>query len=178
MSRLRQKAEEAARLENMTVTKDGYEALLQIVQSHCVRRGFEALLAIMIWAASMSHPGEVVDAELIHRVLGLPLPSEVSLILQTLLEKDLQTCSNAEFHSLLTRRGYSVRDWVGALHEELRRMKLPVPVAITLVTRLADIEERLALGSGDFVQGRQKLLPPSRPPLLPSLLPCLYKKSV
>ncbi|KAL8273495.1 hypothetical protein Esti_002561 [Eimeria stiedai] len=159
MHQLRQKAEEAAKLENMTVTSDGYEALLQIA------RGDMRRLLNCMQAASMSHPGEVVDGELIHRVLGLPLPSEISLILQTLLEKDVQTCST-EFHSLLTRRGYSVRDWVGALHEELRRMDLPVPVAITLVTRLADIEkpqalrfccapscrERLALGSADFVQ--------------------------
>ncbi|KAL8426860.1 hypothetical protein Efla_002468 [Eimeria flavescens] len=142
---LRRKAEEAAKLERMTVTEDGYEALLQIA------RGDMRRLLNCMQAASMSHPGEVVDGELIHRVLGLPLPSEVSMILQILLEKDLQTCSR-EFHSLLTRRGYSVRDWVGALHAELRRMKLPVPVAITIVTRLADIEERLALGSGEFVQ--------------------------
>lgn len=41
----------------------------------------------------MAHPGEAVDGELIHRVLGLPLPSEVKSILQILLEKDLQSCS-------------------------------------------------------------------------------------
>lgn len=45
-----------------------------------------------------------------------------------------------------------MRDWVGALHCQMQNMKLPVPVALTLVTRLADIEERLALGSGDYVQ--------------------------
>ncbi|CDI83538.1 activator 1 36 kDa, putative [Eimeria acervulina] len=86
-------------------------------------------------AASMAHPGEPVDGELVHRVLGLPQPSEVKSIMQTLLEKDLVTCSSA-------------------LHSHMQTMKLPVPVALTLVTRLADIEERLALGSGDFVQVR------------------------
>lgn len=98
----------------------------------------------------MAHPGEPVDAELVHRVLGIPQPSEVKGVMQILLEKDLRTCSSgdflallaffldctsglfwrgygsnrfqravvrvcwfAEFYGLVTRRGYSVRDWVG-----------------------------------------------------------------
>ncbi|OEH74782.1 activator 1 36 [Cyclospora cayetanensis] len=155
----RRKAEEAAKLENMTVTEDGYEALIQIGLG---ADGLECLLFAAasgdmrrllncMQAASMAHPGEPLDGELIHRVLGLPQPSEVKALMQILLERDLKTCS-AEFHGLVTRRGYSIRDWTEALHNELRAMKLPVPVAITLVTRLADIEERLALGSGEFVQ--------------------------
>ena len=61
----------------------------------------------------MSHPGEAVDAELIHRVLGLPLRSEVKAVLGSLLEKDLKTCSTGkpcllfqvlEPHSLLPWR--------------------------------------------------------------------------
>ncbi|CDI74387.1 activator 1 36 kDa, putative [Eimeria praecox] len=145
---LRRKAEEAAKLERMTVTEDGYEALLRIA------RGDMRRLLNCMQAASMAHPGEPVDGELVHRVLGLPQPSEVKSIVQILLEKDLRTCSS-EFHNLVTRRGYSVRDWVGALHNQMQSMKLPVPVALTLVIRLADIEERLALGSGDFVQVRR-----------------------
>ncbi|CDJ43186.1 activator 1 36 kDa, putative [Eimeria tenella] len=142
---LRRKAEEAAKLECLSVTEDGYEALLQIAAGDMRR------LLNCMQAASMAHPGEPVDAELVHRVLGIPQPSEVKGVMQILLEKDLRTCSS-EFYGLVTRRGYSVRDWVGALHCEMRNMKLPVPVALTLVTRLADIEERLALGSGEFVQ--------------------------
>lgn len=46
-----------------------------------------------VQAASMAHPGEPVDGELIHRVLGLPQPSEVSSILRLLLENDIKTCS-------------------------------------------------------------------------------------
>ncbi|CDJ47943.1 activator 1 36 kDa, putative [Eimeria brunetti] len=138
---LRRKAEEAAKLEralglryrSMTVTEDGYEALLRIANGDMRR------LLNCMQAASMAHPGEAVDGELVHRVLGLPQPSEVKSIMQILLEKDLSTCSS-EFHGLVTRRGYSVRDWVGALHNQLQSMKLPVPVALTLVTRLADIE--------------------------------------
>lgn len=132
-------------LESMSVTEDGYEALLRIASGDMRR------LLNCMQAASMAHPGEPVDGELVHRVLGLPQPSEVKSIMQVLLEKDLRTCS-LEFHGLVTRRGYSVRDWVGALHCQMQNMKLPVPVALTLVTRLADIEERLALGSGDYVQ--------------------------
>ncbi|XP_026193241.1 replication factor C subunit 5 [Cyclospora cayetanensis] len=134
-----------SRCTSMTVTEDGYEALIQIASGDMRR------LLNCMQAASMAHPGEPLDGELIHRVLGLPQPSEVKALMQILLERDLKTCS-AEFHGLVTRRGYSIRDWTEALHNELRAMKLPVPVAITLVTRLADIEERLALGSGEFVQ--------------------------
>ncbi|CDJ63447.1 activator 1 36 kDa, putative [Eimeria necatrix] len=134
-----------SRCTSLSVTEDGYEALLQIAAGDMRR------LLNCMQAASMAHPGEPVDAELVHRVLGIPQPSEVKGVMQILLEKDLRTCSS-EFYGLVTRRGYSVRDWVGALHSEMRNMKLPVPVALTLVTRLADIEERLALGSGEFVQ--------------------------
>ncbi|CDJ28686.1 activator 1 36 kDa, putative [Eimeria mitis] len=112
---LRRKAEEAAKLESMSVTEDGYEALLRIASGDMRR------LLNCMQAACMAHPGEPVDGELVHRVLGLPQPSEVKSIMQVLLEKDLGTCSSA-------------------LHNQMQNMKLPVPVALTLVTRLADIE--------------------------------------
>ena len=52
----------------------------------------------VLQAASMAHPGEPVNAELIHRVLGLPMPSEVNAIFQILLEKDLQFCSTGKLN--------------------------------------------------------------------------------
>ncbi|PHJ23760.1 activator 1 36 [Cystoisospora suis] len=139
------KAAEIAKLEGMTISPDGMETLIRIAKGDMRR------LLNCMQVSHLANPGEELTADSVHRTLGYPPPSEVTKLFERLLVADFFTCCK-EFDELVTLRGYTIKDWVQAFYERVIRIEWPVPVVITFITRLADIEERLAYGASELVQ--------------------------
>ncbi|KEP65206.1 UNVERIFIED_CONTAM: replication factor C, subunit 5, putative [Hammondia hammondi] len=142
---LKQKAAQIAQDEKMKLSNDGLDALVKVA------RGDMRRLLNCMQASHLAHPGEEVNADIVHRTLGLPPPSEVTTMFERLLVADFFACCK-ELDELVTAKGYAMRDWVIAFHERILRVDWPANVLITFISRLADLEERLATGASEAVQ--------------------------
>ncbi|RQX69599.1 putative replication factor C, subunit 5, partial [Toxoplasma gondii CAST] len=142
---LKTKAAQIVQDEKMKLSDDGLDALVKIA------RGDMRRLLNCMQASHLAHPGEEVNADIVHRTLGLPPPSEVTTMFERLLVADFFACCK-ELDELVTAKGYAMRDWVIAFHERILLVDWPANVLITFVSRLADLEERLATGASEAVQ--------------------------
>ncbi|EPT31198.1 replication factor C, subunit 5, putative [Toxoplasma gondii ME49] len=150
---LKTKAAQIVQDEKMKLSDDGLDALVKIA------RGDMRRLLNCMQASHLAHPGEEVNADIVHRTLGLPPPSEVTTMFERLLVADFFACCK-ELDELVTAKGYAMRDWVIAFHERILLVDWPANVLITFVSRLADLECMQSSPPSS------KLAPASRQPLL------------
>jgi replication factor C subunit 3/5 len=94
---------------------------------------------------------ETVDAATVYACTGNPTPADVSALLHALLNLPVAPAHAAVL--ALTRRGFALTDVLGQIAARVAQMALPADALKLLVTRLADVEYRLAFGTSDKVQG-------------------------
>jgi len=94
---------------------------------------------------------ETVDAATVYACTGNPTPADVKAVMHELLNAPLAGAHAAVL--ALTRRGFALTDVLGQVAARAAALALPPDALKLIVTRLADIEYRLAFGTTDKVQG-------------------------
>jgi replication factor C subunit 3/5 len=114
----------------------------------------------------MSHDQVVVDETNVYLTSGAPLPKDVDIILDLLLNHSFQTACE-KVTSLCTTKGYALADVLQDLALKLVNMELDAAPLGRLLDGMSNVEHRLASGTdekiqtaslvGVFVQTRQML---------------------
>lgn len=95
---------------------------------------------------------EMIEETTIYECIASPYPSDIKMILNTLLKNsDVISCLNT-INQLKSMHGLALVDIITALSEELVKMDVPAPVMITWLDGLAEIEYRLSGGGGEVIQ--------------------------
>ena len=95
---------------------------------------------------------ETVDEASVYTCTGSPLPQDVESILRSLLQDDFTTAVHSIW-SLMSDKGLALQDILSQLHSHgvLLEAKDRMAQAM-LVASLADLEQRLSLGTNDKMQ--------------------------
>ena len=94
----------------------------------------------------------MITPPMIYDCIASPHPSDIALILSTLLETtDVVSCLNT-INTLKANRGLALADILTALGEELVRLEVPAQTRVIWVEGLAEVESRLAGGGSESVQ--------------------------
>ncbi|MCJ1353858.1 MAG: hypothetical protein MMC33_003845 [Icmadophila ericetorum] len=95
---------------------------------------------------------ETITNTLIYDCIASPHPSDILLILSTLLSTpDITTCLST-INSLKANKGLALADIITALSEELGKLEVPPQTRVAWLEGLAEVEWRLSGGGGEVVQ--------------------------
>ena len=132
-----------AEREKVDMTEDGLAAIVKLSEGD-MRKCLNIL-------QSTSMSTSVVDEAAVYGTTGNPLPSDILLILQALLNSALPD-SYALIRRMQVERGLSLQDIVLYLHELLLRTEMPDDVLGFVLRELCDAEYRLASGTTEAIQ--------------------------
>uniref|UniRef100_A0A1A8BXW2 Activator 1 subunit 5 n=1 Tax=Nothobranchius kadleci TaxID=1051664 RepID=A0A1A8BXW2_NOTKA len=129
--------------ENVEVTPDGMKAVVTL-SSGDMRRSLNILQS-----TSMAY-GKVTE-DTVYTCTGQPLRSDIANILDWCLNKDFNS-AYSQILQLKTLKGLALHDILTEVHLLVHRVDFPPAIRITLLTKLADIEHRLASGTNEKIQ--------------------------
>uniref|UniRef100_A0A1A8QQ47 Activator 1 subunit 5 n=1 Tax=Nothobranchius rachovii TaxID=451742 RepID=A0A1A8QQ47_9TELE len=129
--------------ENVEVTPDGMKAIVTL-SSGDMRRSLNILQS-----TSMAY-GKVTE-DTVYTCTGQPLRSDIANILDWCLNKDFNT-AYSQILQLKTLKGLALHDILTEVHLLIHRVDFPPAIRITLLTKLANIEHRLASGTNEKIQ--------------------------
>lgn len=95
---------------------------------------------------------DLITETTIYECIASPHPSDITTILHTLLKTTDVTSCLQTINTLKATQGLALADIITALSEELTKLDVPVPVMITWLEGLAEVEYRLSGGGGEVVQ--------------------------
>lgn len=94
----------------------------------------------------------MITNETIYDCIAAPHPSDIQLILDTLLSTpDITSCLNT-VNALKANKGLALADIITALNEELGKLEVPPQTRVAWLQGLSEIEYRLSGGGGEVVQ--------------------------
>jgi replication factor C subunit 3/5 len=135
--------EHVAKEENCKTTPDGIDAILRLSGGD-MRRVLNLL-------QSTALSSEVVDETTVYLTSGAPMPADVDIILDYLMNHTFQTASE-EIIKLCTHKGYALADVLSDLTAKLICLDMDsVPLAL-LLDGLSDVEHRLTYGTDEKLQ--------------------------
>jgi replication factor C subunit 3/5 len=160
-TQIKGRLEHVAREENVKLTPDGLQAILQLSGGDMRR------VLNLLQSTAMSHDQvAVVDETNVYLTSGAPLPKDVDTILDLLMNHSFQTACE-KVTSLCTNKGYALADVLQDLALKLVNMELDAAPLGRLLDGMSNVEHRLASGTdekiqtaslvGVFVQTRQLL---------------------
>ena len=132
-----------AETEAVQLTDDGLAAIVKLSEGD-MRKTLNIL-------QSTAMSSTTVDETAVYSTTGNPLPSDILLILQALLNSSLAD-SYALIRRMQVERGLSLQDIVSYLHELLLRTEMPDDVLGFVLSELCDAEYRLASGTSEAIQ--------------------------
>ena len=94
---------------------------------------------------------KTVDEESVYICTGNPSKQDINSIVQWLLNKDFSSCVDG-IHDFCSIKGYSLQDIVTQVHLYCVKIDFPHSVKCKLLSKMADIEERLLGGASEFLQ--------------------------
>ena len=100
-------------------------------------------------SSSLSHQ-KISETE-IYTCTGKPSPQQVDEIMQCLLQEDYKTAFKT-FTDIKEKESLTLEDLVSDLHQAVMKTDMRNEMKIFLVTRLADIEQRIAIGCSEKLQ--------------------------
>lgn len=100
-------------------------------------------------SASMAH--DKITVKDIYACTGRPSPEDVEAMMQSLLNDDMKT-ANATFMKIKYNKGLTLEDLVRDLHKAVMAAELPRKGKLYVVLRLAEIEQRIAVGCNEKLQ--------------------------
>jgi len=131
--------------EGVKASDDGITALAELSGGD-MRKVLNVLQATVL-----AKRGEEVDRHAVYATTGTPLPADITKVLETLM-----TASFADALGFLDKmrveKGYSLRDLLLAIFEAVVDIELPSQARHLLMPQLAELEWRLAKGSGEKMQ--------------------------
>uniref|UniRef100_A0A8C5KVS4 Replication factor C subunit 5 n=1 Tax=Jaculus jaculus TaxID=51337 RepID=A0A8C5KVS4_JACJA len=125
------------------ITEDGMKALVTL-SSGDMRR------ALNILQSTNMAFGKVTE-ETVYTCTGHPLKSDIANILDWMLNQDFTTAYR-NITELKTLKGLALHDILTEIHLFVHRVDFPSSVRIHLLTKMADIEYRLSVGTNEKIQ--------------------------
>ncbi|KAG8597873.1 hypothetical protein GDO81_002417 [Engystomops pustulosus] len=135
--------EHVVQLENVDITPDGMKALVTL-SSGDMRRALNILQS-----TNMAY-GRVSE-DTVYTCTGHPLKVDIANILDWMLNKDFTTAYK-QIMELKTLKGLALHDILTEVHVYVHRVDFPQSVRMHLLTKMADIEYRLATGTSEKIQ--------------------------
>lgn len=135
---------EVCRRENISLDANGEKALLNLAEGDMRR------VLNILQTCSMANDG-VITEESVYTCVGHPLPSHIEQVADWLFNYDFVK-SYRKIFFLLQNKGYALQDILTDLHLFIHRIDMPSNLRINMVDKMAEIEERLLVGSSDKIQ--------------------------
>ncbi|XP_073415964.1 replication factor C subunit 5 isoform X4 [Dendrobates tinctorius] len=129
--------------ENVDIAPDGMKALVTL-SSGDMRRALNILQS-----TNMAY-GKVTE-DTVYTCTGHPLKVDIANILDWMLNKDFTTAYK-HIMELKTLKGLALHDILTEVHVYVHRVDFPPSVRMHLLTKMADIEYRLASGTSEKIQ--------------------------
>lgn len=95
---------------------------------------------------------ELITVDTVYTCIASPHPSDIQMVLTTLLSTTDATSALSTINSLKSSCGLALADILSALAEELSLLDVPAATKITWLQGLAEIEHRVAAGGNEQVQ--------------------------
>lgn len=137
------RVQEIAKLENVKLSEDGLQALLDVGKGD-MRRILNVLQSCHM--ASQATGSFSVDADAVYSNTGAPHPNDIAGVWRWLQDDDFNTC-HSKLHSLKISKGLALLDIVQQLLPYVRKCAWNATAKMYLYEQLADIEHRLAVGA-------------------------------
>jgi replication factor C subunit 3/5 len=134
---------EVAKAENVDITKDGIDAILALSGGD-MRRVLNLLQSTVMSV-------EVVNETSVYLTSGAPLPSDIAIIFDLLLDHDFQKA----FYSILdtcSTKGYALADVLHDLTPLVTSKDFPPGVLADLLDGMSNVEYRLSFGTDEKLQ--------------------------
>ncbi|KAJ8923290.1 hypothetical protein NQ315_001848 [Exocentrus adspersus] len=129
--------------EKVKITEDGRKALLTLANGD-MRKVLNVLQST--WLAYKD-----VTEENVYNCVGHPLKSDIENIVKWLLNESFaMTYKNIK--ELKVLKGIALIDILTEVHKFVMRIEFPFEIMISLLTKMADIEQRLAAGASENLQ--------------------------
>lgn len=135
--------EHVAEQEGVEVTEDGKKALIAL------SLGDMRKVINILQSCSMAF--KVVNEDNVYTCVGHPLKSDVTNIVNWMLNEDFTTAYN-NILSLKTLKGLSLVDILTEVHTYVHRLDLPTNIRCHLLIKMADLENRLMAGASEKIQ--------------------------
>lgn len=132
-----------AKAEQLTVTDDGMEALVQLAHGD-MRRALNVMQS-----TSMAFP--VVSMDNVYTVTGHPLRADITACMTHLMNHPFADCYKF-ISELKIKKGLALQDMLEDIHAFIYDINFPAEIRIFLLERFAEIEERLAAGCDETLQ--------------------------
>lgn len=88
----------------------------------------------------------------IYECIASPEPSDITLIVDTLLKtSDIASCLSL-INTLKANKGLALADIIASIADELTKLETPAQTMITWMDGLAEVEYRLSGGGNEVVQ--------------------------
>nr|CAI9695175.1 unnamed protein product [Rangifer tarandus platyrhynchus] len=133
--------------EKVDISEDGMKALITL-SSGDMRR---ALNILQVW-----HHSKQISKETVYTCTGHPLKSDIANILDWIVCPGTWSlclnCSSLDIMELKTLKGLALHDILTEIHLFVHRVDFPSSVRIHLLTKMADIEYRLSVGTSEKIQ--------------------------
>ncbi|XP_078523244.1 replication factor C subunit 5 [Lissotriton helveticus] len=129
--------------ENVDISPDGMKALVTLSTGDMRR-------ALNILQSTAMAYGSVTEHN-VYTCTGHPLKSDIANILNWMLNKDF-TSAYKSIMELKTLKGLALHDILTEVHLFVHRVDFPASVRIHLLSKMADIEYRLAAGTSEKIQ--------------------------
>ncbi|XP_077318186.1 replication factor C subunit 5 [Lithobates pipiens] len=135
--------EHVVQQENVQISPDGMKALVTLSNGD-MRRALNILQS-----TNMAY-GNVTE-DTVYTCTGHPLRSDIANILDWMLNKEFTTAYN-NIMELKTLKGLALHDILTEIHLYVHRVDFPPSIRMHLLTKMADIEYRLASGTSEKIQ--------------------------
>jgi len=132
-----------AKQEDITVTKDGKEAIYEVTQGDCRRT--ENLLQ------GCSAMGKKIDEELVYSLSSTAKPKEVKQFLELAIKGNFIEARKVLLDTML-RHGLSGTDIIKQIQKEIWGLQIDDKHKVKLIDRCGEVEFRMTEGSDEFVQ--------------------------
>ncbi|MCJ1483906.1 hypothetical protein MMC06_004074 [Schaereria dolodes] len=148
--------------EDVNIQLDAVESLVKLSKGD-MRRALNVLQACHASSTPLHIKGqplpdpstikrERITNETIYDCIAAPHPSDIQIILNTLLgTPDITSCLNT-INVLKANKGLALADIITALAEEVAKLEVPPQTRIIWLEGLAEVEYRLSGGGGEVVQ--------------------------
>jgi len=135
--------DEVAGSEGVDLTGSGKDAILRLAGGDMRR------VLNLLQSTSMS--STTVDEESVYLTSGAPLPSDMKIILDLLLNATFENAYTA-IVILCTAKGYALADVLADLTVMIIALELPSSVMARLLDGMSNVEHRLAFGTDEKLQ--------------------------
>ncbi|KAL7274117.1 Subunit of heteropentameric Replication factor C (RF-C) [Rhizina undulata] len=155
---LRRRIDHVIIAEDVKITPEATDALLKLSRGD-MRRSLNVLQACHASTTPLNaagHPDDslpredITEAD-IYDCIAAPHPSDIELIMKTLLTEDITTALRTVI-DIKTKKGLALADVLSALSDELGRLEVPKQTRVVWMEGLAEVEWRVGSGGGETLQ--------------------------